>query len=292
MKWMQLRQWYYRLSVVFLIISLAGILSSGLQPSLEFTGGSELVIESIEAQSLDKNKIQEIGQNNQISIQEVSQPAENQLLLHMSTLSEEQKNTLLAKIRENFPQTAFTEVSFQTVGPAFGQDLLFKTAAAAGLAILSILLYLWSQFKDWRYGLAGVLAMLHDTVILIGVFAWLGKLFDVKIDILFVTAVLTILSFSIHDTIVLFDQLRELKKKKRGGEDLIPIANEAVSQTLVRSLNNSFTILIMLGVLIAIGGESLRWFAVALFTGTLVGTYSSTFTALPLYVDLVRWEEK
>lgn len=129
--------------------------------------------------------------------------------------------------------------------------------------------------------------MLHDTTILVGAFAWFGWFFGVRVDVLFVTAVLTTLSFSVHDTIVVFDQVRELQRKKRI-IDVAERANLALSQTLTRSINNSMTILFMLAALILLGGESLHWFSTALFIGTLTGTYSSTFTALPLYVDLAK----
>jgi preprotein translocase subunit SecF len=128
--------------------------------------------------------------------------------------------------------------------------------------------------------------MFHDSLVLIGSFALLGHFFGVEIDFLFVTALLTILSFSVHDTIVNYDRVRELKRKFGGS--LYDLANKATSETMVRSLNNSFTIIFMLVALILLGGETIRWFAVALLIGTISGTYSSPFVSVAI---LVTWDE-
>jgi preprotein translocase subunit SecF len=120
----------------------------------------------------------------------------------------------------------------------------------------------------------------------LGIYSILGHFYGAEIDFLFVTAMLTVLSFSVHDTIVVYDRLREQKKKVGG--DLIDLANRALSQTMVRSLNNSFTIIFMLVALILLGGETVKWFSVALLIGTISGTYSSPFVAVPI---LVTWDE-
>ena len=132
--------------------------------------------------------------------------------------------------------------------------------------------------------------MLHDTLMLIGGFSILGHFFGAEIDFLFVTAALTILSFSVHDTIVVFDRIRE-KQKKEGGE-LINVVNSAITETMNRSLNNSFTIIFMLLSLVLLGGDTIRWFAIALLIGTISGTYSSPFVAVPLLITWERLEKK
>ena len=146
------------------------------------------------------------------------------------------------------------------------------------------------QFKSIKFGISATLATLHDSLILIGGFSLLGHFMNVEIDFLFVTAVLTILSFSVHDTIVVYDRIREKQRKYDPviGSDITKIANSALTETMVRSLNNSFTIIFMLLSLVLIGGDSVRWFAVALLIGTISGTYSSPFVAVPI---LVTWEE-
>jgi preprotein translocase subunit SecF len=149
------------------------------------------------------------------------------------------------------------------------------------------MLYLTFQFKELRFGISAVLAMVHDSLILISAFSWLGFLMGVEVDVLFVTAVMTTLSFSVHDTIVVFDRIRELRRNNPRVE-FETLVNTAVLQTLARSLNNSMTIIIMLLALVLLGGDTIRWFAVALLIGAITGTYSSTFTAVPL---LLVWEE-
>ncbi len=156
-----------------------------------------------------------------------------------------------------------------------------------GIAAGWILVWVAWQFKSLQFGISAVLATLHDTVIILGTFAALGHFIGVEVDILFVTAALTVLAFSVHDTIVVYDRIRETMKK-HGGSSMKEIANRALSETIVRSLNNSLTIIFMLVALFLMGGQTIKWFVAALLVGTISGTYSSPFVAVPL---LVTWEE-
>jgi len=160
-----------------------------------------------------------------------------------------------------------------------------KTAVAS--AAVFILTYIAYQFKEKMYGVCAILAMFHDTLILLGSFSLLGKFFGVEVDTLFVTAVLTTLSFSVHDTVVTYDSIRNAVKQnpKTKFSELI---NIAINQTLIRNLNNSLTIIFMLLALTLLGGPTIRFFSVALLIGTIAGTYSSTFIATPL---LLVWKE-
>ena len=179
------------------------------------------------------------------------------------------------------------ELRFDTVGPTLGKELIRKTILGVILASGFILAYVWKQFKQPMYGVCAILAMFHDSFVLLGVFSLLGHFAGVEIDTLFVTAVLTILSFSVHDTVVVYDRIRESRKKFPG----IPfpdLADKAITETLSRSINNSMTIIIMLMALYLLGGSTIKWFVLALLVGTVSGTYSSTFTAVPL---LVVWNE-
>ncbi|KKT67177.1 MAG: SecF protein [Candidatus Woesebacteria bacterium GW2011_GWA2_44_33] len=178
-----------------------------------------------------------------------------------------------------------TELRFENVGPSIGPDLIKKTIYAIAIAASAILLWVTFQFKSFKFGVSAVFAMLHDSLVLLGSFALFGHFFGAEIDFLFVTAMLTILSFSVHDTIVVYDRIRETRKKVGGS--MTEMANMAVSQTMVRSLNNSFTIIFMLVALILLGGTSIKWFAIALLVGTISGTYSSPFVAVPI---LVSWD--
>ena len=165
--------------------------------------------------------------------------------------------------------------------------MIKKTIIAVVLAAGFILFYVASRFKDKKFGVCAILAMFHDTLILLGSFSILGHFYNVEIDTLFVTAVLTILSFSVHDTVVVYDRIRESSNlfPKVGFKEIV---NKAVAETLNRSIINSVTIIFMLLALLLFGGEAIRWFVLALLIGTVSGTYSSTFTAAPL---LIAWEE-
>ena len=157
-----------------------------------------------------------------------------------SDLSVEEKE----KIREDFKNQNAEELRFEIVGPSIGPELIKKTIYALSIATFLILIWVAIQFKSIKFGVSAILAMLHDTTILIGMFSLLGHFYGAEVDFLFVTAVLTILSFSVHDTIVVYDRIRE-KQTKEGGE-LTYIANSALTETMNRSLNNSFTIIFML----------------------------------------------
>jgi len=287
MNWMQRRWWFFGFSAALVIASIVGIALGGLKPGLEFTGGSRWLIQS-------PNSLEEVrtafttadSELETLTIENVSQQGRSQYEIELNFIGEAEKQTLQEQVIAAGVNA--TEVSFQTVGPALSQELLLKTGMAIALGIVVILSYVWYQFRDWRFGVAAIVAMLHDTLILLGTFAWLGYFFGVTVDILFVTAVLTALSFSVHDTIVVFDRIRELQKTTRRSDEPAFLANAAITQTLVRSVNNSLTIVIMLATLLLLGGESLRWFAAALFAGTLTGTYSSPFVAVPLWYQLKR----
>lgn len=194
------------------------------------------------------------------------------------------------KIREDIKSLGAKELRFEVVGPSIGPELVKKTIVALSISAILILFWVAIQFKSIKFGVSATLATLHDSLILIGGFSLLGHFMNVEIDFLFVTAVLTILSFSVHDTIVVYDRIREKTRKYDPslGSDITKIANSALTETMVRSINNSFTIIFMLSALVLLGGDSVKWFAVALLIGTISGTYSSPFVAVPL---LVTWEE-
>lgn len=191
-----------------------------------------------------------------------------------------------AKIRQDFKAKGAAEISFENVGPSIGPELIKKTIYALLISATAILFWVAYQFKSLKFGVSATLATFHDTLVLLGTFSLLGHFLGAEIDFLFVTAMLTILSFSVHDTIVVFDRIREMRRKSGG--TLPQMANSALSETMVRSVNNSFTIIFMLIALILMGGESTKWFAVALLVGTISGTYSSPFVAVPI---LVTWDE-
>ena len=162
-----------------------------------------------------------------------------------------------------------------------------STLIGITLSSLGILLYVAYRFGGGKYGVCAVLAMIHDSLVVLGAFSLLGHFYGAEVDALFVTALLTILSFSVHDTIVVYDRIRE-NLRKFPQEKFEPLANRSVNETLRRSINNSLTIIVMLVILTWLGGATVRFFSLALLIGTITGTYSSPFIATPILV----WMEK
>ncbi len=279
---------YLGISAILVTVSLISLALFGLKPAIDFTGGALLEVHIDTDKQVDTDKLTEnINQIENIDVYAIQTVTnENNYIIKMNYIDEPKKNEILDKVKEDYGSN-ITELRFETVGPTLGKELLMKTGVSVLLASMAILLYVAHQFKDKMYGISAILAMFHDTIILLGTFSLLGHFYNVEVDVLFVTALLTTLSFSVHDTIVVFDRIRE--SLKRGVPlSFEQIVDKAVTETLPRSLNNSLTIIFVLTTLALLGGVTIRWFVVALLVGTIAGTYSSTFVASPLLVIFMR----
>jgi preprotein translocase subunit SecF len=284
MNWSRFRWLYFLISVLVIIPGVISLLMYGLKPGIDFTGGT--LLEYQFSAPVEQNQLESIVKETGFIASGVQSSGENTYLFRLSTISKDEAQ----KIKETLSQKLaldLEEVRFETVGPILGKELLRKTLIAVLMASVAILTYVGWRFKEKKFGVCAVLAMFHDSLVILGIFSLLGHFFGVEVDTLFVTAVLTILSFSVHDTVVVYDRIRESKRifPNTSFEQLV---NKAISETLVRSLNNSLTIIFMLLALLLLGGETIRWFVAALLIGTISGTYSSTFTAAPL---LVVWHK-
>jgi len=283
---MKFKSTYFFISSVLVLTALASIFVWGLKPAIDFTGGA-LIEVSISDENVSSDDLSQYATNIESvdvsSVQKIQDT--NNYVLRTNTIDENKKAEILSEFKNNYSNVV--EVRFETVGPTLGRELLIKTGVAIFLASILILFYVARQFKDRIYGVSAILAMFHDTLILIGAFAIFGHFYEVEVDTLFVTAVLTTLSFSVHDTIVVFDRVRE-SLHDRPNLNPYDVINKAVTETLSRSINNSMTIIFMLTALSLLGGVTIRWFSVALLIGTVIGTYSSTFTAAPLLLILMR----
>ncbi|HJX45718.1 MAG TPA: protein translocase subunit SecF [Patescibacteria group bacterium] len=280
---MRYRLVYLAISLVVIGIGIFSLVKWGLRLGVDFTGGSNLEYEF--SQSISTEDATKEIENLGISVTSVQSTGENTYLFKLPYISQDDEENISNKLKEKI-KTDITLLRFENVGPAIGPELIKKTICAIVISAGMILLWVAYQFKSIKFGTSAILAMFHDSLVLIGSFALLGHFWKAEIDFLFVTAMLTILSFSVHDTIVVYDRVRETQRKVGG--NLKDLANKALTQTMVRSLNNSFTIIFMLTALILLGGTTVKWFAVALFVGTVSGTYSSPFVAVPL---LVAWDE-
>jgi len=273
---------YFVISAIFIIPGIYSLINYGLRPAIDFTGGSLLEVDiEVDPQPTDSEII-----NSLTDIIEISsiQRTSNSFIIRTKPLTQDLNQLIQTTLTDQFGPV--TEIQFESVGPTLGQELLRKTVFAIILAAVAILIYVAYQFKELKYGVSAIVAMFHDTLIVTGVFSLLGHFFPVEVDTLFVTAILTILSFSVHDTIVVYDRIRETLRR-HSQASFEQIVNKAIAETLTRSVNNSMTIIFMLSALYLLGGTSIKWFVFALLIGTITGTYSSTFTATPL---LVVWE--
>jgi preprotein translocase subunit SecF len=178
-----------------------------------------------------------------------------------------------------------------TVGPIVSAQLIQSAVLLILVGALGILLWITIRFNDYKMGTTALVALLHDIVVVVGIFAILGTLFKVEIDSLFVTAMLTVIGFSVHDTIVVFDRIRE-NKARHAGEPFDAIVNHSILQTFGRSINTSMTVVITLSALLLFAGASIKYFVLALLIGIISGTYSSIFNASPLLVVWQLWEDK
>lgn len=281
---MRYRILYLALSAAVIIPGSLSLIKNGLKLGIDFKGGSTIIWQM---DNIDETKIRGQFQEKKVSINEYTQQ-DKQVSIQTDQLDSKIYQSLKTSLST---PSAIKELSFETVGPSLGAELLKKTITGLALAASLILCYVAYRFKSLKYGVSAILAMLHDLLVVLGVFSLIGKFWGVQIDTLFVTALLTILSFSVHDTIVVYDRIRELKKK-HSYLDFEEVVNRAVVETMGRSINNSMTIIFMLLTMYLLGGETTKWFIFALLIGTISGTYSSTFTAAPLIVLWDKWERK
>jgi len=286
MKFMKHKWLFFLISALVIIPGLFSLIKWRLQPSIDFTGGTILELEFTQAVGDRLSAISETLNELKIDYSSIQTSGEKRILIKAKPITREDVSSIIGTLAEKVGEKP-AELRFDTVGPTLGKELIKKTFFAILLGACFILLYVWKQFKQPMYGVCAVLAMFHDSLVLLGVFSLLGHFSGVEIDTLFVTAVLTILSFSVHDTVVVYDRIRE-SRKKFPGVTFVDLADKAVTETLPRSINNSMTIILMLLALYLLGGSTMKWFVFALLVGTVSGTYSSTFTAAPL---LVVWEQ-
>ncbi|TSC86320.1 MAG: Protein-export membrane protein SecF [Microgenomates group bacterium Gr01-1014_7] len=283
MNLMKYKLWYFVFSLLIILPGLYFLITSGLKLGIDFTGGA--LLEYKFERSINPDDLKKYGQ--------VTPLSNNSYIIRSKPLEQDQINDIKKSLTEKFG--IVTERRVENVGPVIGNEFKNKALIALLLASLVIVLYIAFSFRkipkpasSWRFGIAAIVALLHDVLLVVGVFAALGKFSGVEVDTLFVTAILTVIGFSVHDTIVVFDRIRE-NLTKHIGKKFIDVANLSVVQTLGRSLNTSLTVVFVLVALLLFGGETIRWFVVALLVGIISGTYSSIFNATAL---LVWWEEK
>jgi len=285
-------KFWFGVSALLFVLAVAAILMFGLKLGIDFKGGT--ITQVTMEQTLESAEVKETLAAANFAEAVVQPTGEKSFLIRTQPQEKEEHDRLLAALETRYGKV--TEDSFSSIGPVIGKELAGRAFYQLGLVSLGIILYIAYAFRkvtrpvsSWRFSWAAIIALVHDLFIVIGVFAVLGRFMDVEIDTLFVTALLTILGFSVHDTIVVFDRIRE-NLRVRAGQSLREIINSSISQTVVRSINTSLTVIFVLTALLLFGGESTRYFVLALLLGMVIGTYSSIFIASPILLAWHNWD--
>jgi len=287
------RKFYFIFSGILILASLVCLIIFGLKPGIDFTGGSILEIE-YQTERPSNQEIKETLSGLDLGEISIQPTGEKGVILRMRDISEDTHQEILQKLSEN---NQSEEGRFESIGPVIGRELKQKTKIVIILSLLAIVLYIAWAFRkisrpipSWQYGIASLIALSHDVLIPIGIFSVLGRFYGVQITIPVITALLTVLGYSINNTVVVFDRIRENLLKHAGTYQ--EIVNNSLNQTLTRSINTSLTTLFVLAAIFFFGGATLKYFALALILGIICGTYSSMFLASPILVSWLRWRKR
>ena len=288
------RKIYFLISGVLILTSIIALVVFGLKTGIDFTGGSILEIEYKEERPSNSEIREKLAELDLGSF--YLQPTREQgVILRMKDIPEDIHEEILLKIGKN--EGKIEERRFESIGPAIGEELKGKTKIVIGLALLSIVIYIALAFRriqrplrSWQYGIASIVSLFHDVLIILGVFAVLGQFYGVEISIPVITALLAVLGYSINNTVVVFDRIRE-NLFRRGGS-FEEVVDESLNQTLTRQINTSLTTLFVVGAIFFFGGATLKYCALVLILGIIAGTYSSFFLSSPLLVAWLKWRQK
>lgn len=275
-----MKKWWFIISGIIIIPGIISLFVWGLKFGIDFRGGTIIEVQTKLTNEEIKNKLNDFSAS-------VIATGQGTAMIKMGEINQKTHDEILTKLPES------REVRFETVGPTVSKDLTKKAIYAVALASVAIILYIAFAFRkvpkpasSWRFGVCAVAALIHDLLVVIGIWSILGHFLGYEVDSLFITALLTIMGFSVHDTIVVFDRIRE-NLKRFPSLDFEDNVNNSVIQTLGRSLTTSLTVILVLLSLYLLGGDSTKQFVLALLIGITIGTYSSIFNASPL---LIVWQ--
>ncbi len=288
------RKIWYIFSSILIIPGIIGMILWKIPTGIDFQGGS-LIDVQFKDKSINTQQVEEALKNAEITNPHI-QPGENgSFIIRTETLEDDK----IKNISDNLSQIGeYQQNRFEIVGPTVSNSLKTKAIIAVIVASLAIIIYIAIAFRkipkpasSWRFGVCAVFALIHDLLFVLGVYAFLGHFLGYEVNSIFITALLTIMGFSVHDTIVVFDRVRE-NLRRSPSLDFETNVNNSVLETLNRSLNTTFTLLIVLFALYFLGGHTLREFILALIVGVTIGTYSSIFIASPLLVSWQLWSNR
>ncbi|HET8581166.1 MAG TPA: protein translocase subunit SecF [Candidatus Paceibacterota bacterium] len=295
------RKVFYAISAVIVVCALAATIAWGINPGIDFTGGTSVEVSYASSTRPAASELDGPLTNIGIANYSLRPSGENEYFLETQTVSDQARKALPAAFSVNgkYPTTI---VALDQVGPTIGNELAQKAWLALVLVLLAIVCFITFAFRSvsrpvssWVYGLIALIALAHDVVVPVGFFAAMSHFFGIQADALFVTAILTILGFSVHDTIVVFDRVRENLRKaepKQARERFEMIAGTSLNQTFTRSVNTSLTVAVSLLALFFLGPVSTQDFALTLLIGIIAGTYSSIALATPLLVTVAGYLDR
>lgn len=288
---MDKKWWFFILSIIIILPGVFSLIFYRLDLGVDFSGGA--LLEYKFEKSIDKENLKKEFNSKGVEVSSIVDSGPSTYIIRTKPITPQKITEVKNNLQGKFGKVEESRV--ENVGPVIGAETTKNAFIAVFLASVMIVIYLAIAFRkvpkptsSWRFGVTAVVALLHDVLVVVGIFSILGHFLKVEVDVLFVTALLTVIGFSVHDTIVVFDRIRE-NLPKHLSKNFQEVANISVTQTLARSLNTSLTVVLVLLAMLLFGGETIRWFVVALLVGIISGTYSSIFNATAL---LVLWEEK
>ena len=292
------RKYFYAFSIALTVVSVAALFLWGLKLGIDFRGGTLLEISWSEGNVHDRASIEETLKTlPRVESLVVQSSGDRHMLIRYASSDETVNEAVLAELKKKDESVELVRSEF--IGASVSEDIKNNAFIAVFLAIIGIMLYIAWAFRkvskpvsSWQYGIQAILALAHDILITLGAFAFLGHFFQVEVGASFVAALLTILGFSVHDTIVVYDRIRENLLRSGGRENFEDVVNQSLNQTLARSFNTSFTVILVLVSVVIFGGESIRFFSLALLVGIAAGTYSSIYVASALLVTNHLFREK
>jgi len=302
------RKIYFSLTMALILASVVALVVFGLKPGIDFTGGTIMELEYQEERPSNE-EILSILEEFDLGAIYIQPTGEKGVILRMKHIEEEVHQNILGKLEGKEEVEAeggliletvkvfIEETRFESVGPTIGQELKSKTNIVVVVALLSMVIYIALAFRrvqrplrSWQYGIASVIALFHDILIPLGIFALLGRYYGVEISIPIITALLAVLGYSINNTVVVFDRIRENLLTR--GEAFDQTVDISLTQTLSRQINTSLTTLFVSLAIFFLGGATLQYFALTLILGILAGTYSSIFLAGPILVSWYSWRHR
>ncbi|MEA2006711.1 MAG: protein translocase subunit SecF [Patescibacteria group bacterium] len=296
MKIIQKRKIFFALSAVLVVTSVVFLSIWGLNLGIDFKGGTLLEVKF--ADNLPSgDEIKQPLEEFDLGSLTVQASEDRTALVRFSSDDDSVNDKVLNKIKDSFEGSSIERVEF--ISSTISDELRSKAMTAIVIAVVAIAAYIAWAFRgvsrpveSWKYGVAAVIALAHDTLITVGVFSYLGQFHGVEVNIPFVAALLTILGYSVNDTIVVFDRVRENLSKAGAKKDFENTINNSIIETLSRSINTSLTVAFVLLAIIFLGGVTIKFFSVAMLIGIIFGTYSSIFVASALLVEVWKYKQK